>query len=154
MRRPPKESSGKGLPSLAKLRLTRHSVASRNHSILRLLRGVARHARQGQAVRFYSIRAVAARFHISPTIISRHYKQLQAEGLLMTVWGAKTLIPALAAPVRKRAYVLPLSVMELTASESYRNYVLALHRRLRSRGIAEHLILFESVDAKPPRIQL
>jgi hypothetical protein len=46
--------------------------------------------------------------------------------------------------------VIPLSVTELTASESYRNCVLSLHRRLRSRGVAEHLILFESVERKAP----
>jgi hypothetical protein len=58
------------------------------------------------------------------------------------------MIPALARFIKKGAYVIPISVTELAASEPYRNYVLNLHRRLRSRGIAEHLILFESVAAK------
>ena len=91
------------------------------------------------------IRSLATRFRISPSIISRHYQQLQSEGLLSTIWGSKTIIPALVTPVKKQAYVIPISVTELATSEPYRNCVLSLHRRLRSRGIAEHFILFESV---------
>ena len=60
------------------------------------------------------------------------------------------MVPARAAPARKGIYVIPVSVTELVGSESYRNYVLSLHRQLRSRGIAEHLILFDSAEAKPP----
>ena len=143
-----KRSSNKRLPALRKLKLRKHSPSSKSRLILKLLRRLARENRQTYPLRFYSIRSVAARFHISPSIISRHYRQLQSEGLLATIWGSKTIIPALVPPVKKHAYVIPLSVTELTASEQYRNYVLSLHRRLRSRGIAEHLILFESVAAK------
>jgi DNA-binding transcriptional regulator YhcF (GntR family) len=143
-----KQSPKRKLPSLSKLTLPRHSPRSRAVLVLKLLRRTARRTRQSQAIRFYSIRSVAARFHVSPTIVSRHYRQLQSEGLLTAVWGSKTIIPASAPPVTKRTYVIPVSVTELTKSESYRNYVLSLHRRLRNRGIAEHLILFESVAAK------
>jgi DNA-binding transcriptional MocR family regulator len=138
----------KKLPNLARLRLPKHSPASKGRLILKLLRRLARQARQAHAIRFYSIRSVSTRFRISPSIISRHYRQLQSEGLLTTIWGSKTIIPALVPPIKKQAYVIPISVAELAASEPYRNYVLSLHRRLRSRGIAEHLILFESVPAK------
>ena len=143
-----KQSRKKKLPGLSRSTLPRHSPRSRAGLVLKLLRRIARRTRQSQAIRFYSIRSVAARFHVSPTIISRHYQQLQSEGLLTTIWGSKTMIPALPAPVRKGTYVIPVSVKELTKSESYRNYVLNLHRRLRSRGIAEHLILFDSAEAK------
>jgi DNA-binding transcriptional regulator YhcF (GntR family) len=148
MPRDNKRSSTKRLPSLVKLRLSRHSRSSSKGSVLNLLRRVARRNRQTQAIRFYSIRSVATRFHVSPTVVSRYYQQLQAEGLLTTVWGAKTIIAPLPAPTRKKAYVIPISVTELMVSESYRNYVLSLHRRLRSRGIAEHLIFFESIEGK------
>ena len=143
-----KRSSKKKLPSLRKLRLPRHSPSTTNRFILKLLRRLARQSRQTYPVRFYSIRSIADRFHISPSIISRHYRQLQSEGLLTTLWGSKTIIPALVPPIKKQAYVIPISVAELAASEPYRNGILSLHRRLRSRGIAEHLILFESVAAK------
>jgi DNA-binding transcriptional regulator YhcF (GntR family) len=148
MRRVLNGRSRKKLPNLAQLRLPKHSLASRGRLISKLLRRLARQARQAHAIRFYSIRAVATRFRVSPSIISRHYQQLQSEGLLTTIWGSKTMIPALARFIKKGAYVIPISVTELAASEPYRNYVLNLHRRLRSRGIAEHLILFESVAAK------
>jgi DNA-binding transcriptional ArsR family regulator len=145
-----KRPSKKKLPGLRKLRLPRHSPHSKSRLILKLLRRLTRQSRQTYPVRFYPIRSIAARFHISPSIVSRHYRQLQSEGLLTTIWGSKTVIPASVPPIKKQAYLIPISVAELVASESYRNYVISLHRRLRSRGIAEHLILFESVPAKTP----
>src|SRR6266404_1759067 len=128
-----KLSGKKKLPSLSKLTLPRHSPPSRAGLVLKLLRRIAGRTRQSYALRFYSIRSVAARFHVSPTIISRHYQHLQSEGLLTMIWGSKTMVPARAAPARKGIYVIPVSVTELVGSESYRNYVLSLHRQLRSR---------------------
>ena len=144
MQRRAQKSLPKDLPNISTLRLPQHNSRLRARLILKLLRRVARRSRQSTAIRFYSIRAVATRFHISPTIITRHYNALQSEGLLTTIWGAKTIIPPRQEHVKTKALVIPVSVALLAESESYRNYILSLHRRLRSLGSPERLIFFEA----------
>jgi DNA-binding transcriptional regulator YhcF (GntR family) len=151
MRHRGKRSLTKKLPKLSSLRLPHHTSGSHARLVLKLLRQTAQRNRQSTAVRFYSIRAVATRFHISPTIVARQYNTLQSEGLLATIWGSKTLIPARNEQVKMKALVVPVSVAELAQSESYRKYILNLHRRCRSLGFREHLIFFEASDQKGPK---
>ena len=113
--------------------------------VLRLLRQAALDSRGSKGKRFYSIRAVAKQFTLSPTTVARLYGQLRDEGLLGGIWGSKTIIePAqLDAGISLKGTIgLPVSLDWFGQCHNYRDLIVAIQETLWLHGFGVRTVFF------------
>jgi DNA-binding Lrp family transcriptional regulator len=119
--------------------------------MLALLRRAARQGRNKKTQRFYSIRDVAARFHIAPTTVARMFDQLKREGVIRSVWGSETILdPArLDRQLRIRGLIAVLAPVELIGGRSSWHKSLALlAHKLWQLGFVSRLWAYDASDAE------
>lgn len=134
-----------GLPALEKLVCPalgfERSPAVAVHG---LLRQTALENRNSHLQPFYSIRAVADRFHVPPATVSRIFRQLSSEKLLRMVWGSKTLLePAESANSECRCVGIAVNLSRFIGSPDYRLSILTLQTEMWNHAVTEHLLFFE-----------
>ena len=121
--------------------------------ILQFLRKKARGSRSKRPRTFYSIRAVASRFDVPTTTVSRIYTQLKSEGLLTTIWGSKTFVTPVQVDnqLRIRAVIaLPASLVSFCTLRQYRNFFLEMRDALWKVGFATRLLFYEGNETQSP----
>jgi len=117
---------------------------------MEVLRDVAAQNQLEQPRAFYSIRQVAAHFHVPFSTVSRVYRRLEQEGLLSSVRGSKTVLQGLHFDrhLSVRAFVgLPASLSAFVTLQDYRMFFIRLRRELRLRGFAAATAYFERNEA-------
>ena len=133
-----------GLPDLGALDCTSAPYFDKAGAIATRLRQIAAKARNDHLQPFYSIRAVADRFHVPPATISRIYRQLSSEKLLRMVWGSKTLLePAESASSECRGVGIAVNLSRFVTSPDYRMSILTLQTEMWNHAVTEHLLFFE-----------
>ena len=126
--------------------------------VLRLLRQAALDGRGPKGKPFYSIRAVAKQFTLSPTTVARLYGQLRGEGLLGGIWGSKTIIePAqLDAGISLKGTIgLPVSLDWFAQCHNYRDLIVAMQETFWLHGFGVRTVfyrhaptdLFQAIEA-------
>jgi|SRR5438874_4282384 len=121
--------------------------------MLGLLRKAAREGRSKRPQKFYSIRDVAVRFHVSPTAVARIFDQLKTEGVLRSVWGSKTILEAsnLDRQLRIRGLIaLLVPVGSFVANRDCRRFIESLSHELWKQGFASRAWSYEAADAERP----
>jgi DNA-binding transcriptional ArsR family regulator len=133
------------LPPLEQLTLEQSTTKRKALLVLRLLRETARQYQSYELQRFYSIRAVAARFGLSSATVSRVYERLRSEGLLRLIWGSQTLLEPIESARERRPQSIAVAVelSRFSSSPEYRAAILGVQRELWSHRVAERLIFFE-----------
>jgi hypothetical protein len=130
--------------------------AARDHKtdqILSILRSVAVETQLDHPQPFYSIRDVAAHFHVSQSSVGEIYRRLGQEGLLSRVRGSRTVLQGLKYDRRLqvRGFVgLPASLSSFITLQDYRMFFIRVRRELRMRGFATAMLLFEGDEAGTP----
>jgi hypothetical protein len=130
--------------------------AARDHKtdqILSILRSVGVETQLDHPQPFYSIRDVAAHFHVSQSSVGEIYRRLEQEGLLSRVRGSKTVLQGLKYDRRLqvRGFVgLPASLSSFITLQDYRMFFIRVRRELRMRGFATAMLLFEGDEAGTP----
>jgi hypothetical protein len=130
--------------------------AARDHKtdqILSILRSVAVETQINSPQPFYSIRDVAAHFHVPQSTVGQIYRRLEQEGLLSRVRGSKTILQGLNFDRRLqvRAFVgLPASLSAFITLQDYRMFFIRVRRELRVRGFATAMLLFEGDEVGTP----
>lgn len=122
----------------------------KTEALTEILRGVATKNQLNQPRAFYSLRAVAAHFHVPFSTVSRVYRQLEQEGLLSRVRGSKTILQGLHfdRQLSVRAFVgLPASLSAFVTLQAYRTFFIRIRRELRLRGFATAMAFFEKEEA-------
>jgi hypothetical protein len=122
----------------------------KTEALTEALRAVATKNQLEQPRAFYSIRQVAAHFHVPVSTVSRVYHRLEQEGLLSRVRGSKTILQGLRfdRKLSVRAVVgLPASLSSFVTLQSYRMFFMQLRRELRLRGFAAATAYFEPNEA-------
>ncbi|HTG44402.1 MAG TPA: hypothetical protein VK633_07700 [Verrucomicrobiae bacterium] len=135
------------LPS--KRRLDR--VDHKTEGLAQLLRGVAIKNQGEQPRAFYSMRDIAAHFEVPFSTVSRVYHQLEQEGLITRVRGAKTVLQGLNFDRRRgvRAFVgLPACLSAFVTIQAYRMFFIRIRRELRLRGFATGMVFYEREEAR------
>lgn len=125
----------------------------RSEAILEALRQTARDIRDTDSQPFYSIRSAARHFGIPAAAVARMYVRLRHEGLLSTVWGAKTRVePAeLDRQLHVRAYVaVPVCSTRLAVLDEYAAFVAALVEQLKAAGFAAHPLVYQNMHSTQP----
>jgi hypothetical protein len=123
--------------------------AARDHKtdqILSILRSVAVETQLDYPQPFYSVRDVAAHFHVPQSTVGQIYRRLAQEGLLSRVRGSRTILQGLKFDRRLqvRAFVgLPASLSSFITLQDYRMFFIRVRRELRLRGFATAMLLFE-----------
>jgi len=121
--------------------------------ILSILRSVALENQLDFPQPFYSVRDVAAHFHITQSTVGQIYRKLEQEGLLSLVRGSRTVLQGLKFDRRLqvRAFVgLPASLSSFITLQDYRMFFIRVRRELRLRGFATAMLLFEGDEAGTP----
>jgi len=121
--------------------------------ILQFLRKEARVSRGKKRRPFYSIRAVARRFGVPATSVSRIYGQLKDEGLLTSVWGSKTFVEPVQMDnhLRVRAIVaLPVSLTSFCTLREYRDFFVEMRCALWRCGFTTRLLFYGHDEGQLP----
>jgi DNA-binding transcriptional ArsR family regulator len=121
--------------------------------ILSILRSVAVETQLDYPQPFYSVRDVAAHFHLPQSTVGHIYRKLEQEGLLSRVRGSRTILQGLKFDRRLqvRAFVgLPASLSAFITLQDYRMFFIRVRRELRVRGFATAMLLFEGDEAGSP----
>jgi hypothetical protein len=142
------------LPLLTSLSPKGMNDSGKEQTILRLLRQAALSKRNLQPLEFYSMRAVGRHFDVPHTMVIRVYSKLKAEGVLATIWGAKTVVEShtVNKNIRLKAIVgLPASRKRFATSANYQAFFLAFQDALWRQGFGARLIFIED-DADSPNI--
>jgi hypothetical protein len=130
--------------------------AVRDHKtdqLLSVLRQVAVETQLDHPQPFYSVRDVAAHFHVPQSTVGHIYRRLEQEGLLSRVRGSKTILQGLEfdRQLRVRAFVgLPASLSAFVTLQDYRMFFIRVRRELRLRGFATAMLLFEGDEVGTP----
>lgn len=134
------------LPSSRALDKAHHKT----DALIEILRDVAVKNQQEQPRAFHSVRAVAAHFRVPASTVSRAYRHLEQEGLLLRVRGSKTLLQGLNfdRQLSVRAFVgFPASLSAFVTLQDYRTFFIRIRRELRLRGFAAATAFFEPGEA-------
>jgi DNA-binding transcriptional ArsR family regulator len=121
--------------------------------ILSILRHVAVETQLDHPQPFYSVRDVAAHFHVPQSTVGRIYRRLEQEGLLSRVRGSRTILQGLEfdRQLRVRAFVgLPASLSEFVTLQDYRMFFIRVRREMRLRGFATAMLLYEGDEVGTP----
>jgi hypothetical protein len=134
-----------GLPVLEQLTVRQSTIESKALLVLALLRDTALQWQDEYLHPFYSVRAVADHFGLSPATVCRLYSRLTSERLLRPVWGSQTLLEPLESAQRRKpqSVAVPVDVARFTSSPEYREAILGVQRELWSHRVTERLIFFE-----------
>ena len=119
--------------------------------MLGLLRKAAREGRSKRPQKFYSIRDVATRFHVSPTTVARIFDQLKTEGVLRSVWGSKTILEAarLDRQLRIRGLIaLLVPVESFIANRDRQRFIETLSHELWQQGFASRIWSYEASEVE------
>jgi hypothetical protein len=130
------------LPSRRALEKAHHKT----EALIHVLRDVAVKNQQEQPRAFYAVRDVAAHFRVPVSTVSRVYRHLEQEGLLVRVRGSKTLLQGLKfdRQLKVRAFVgFPASLSAFVTLQDYRTFLIRIRRELRLRGFAAATAFFE-----------
>ncbi len=137
------------LPELDTLALADNKSSDhKTQLLLKLLRTTAIKIQSDYPFPFYSIRAVANRFDVSPATISRMYDRLKSEGVLGAAWGSRTVVQPRQSRKKNKldAVVIPVDLTRFTASPEYQKSILEVQRELWHRGLSDHLAFFQQRD--------
>jgi len=134
----------RGLPALSGFDCSSDQSTEKAETIAGLLREIAIKTQNDYLQSFYSMRSIAEHFRIPPTMVSRIYHRLGAEGLLRMVWGSKTLLE----PIKSgrnggcRCVGIPVDLSRFALSPDYRESVLLLQVEMWNHEVDEHLLFF------------
>ncbi len=123
--------------------------------LLEVLRGVAIANQREQPRTFHPLREVARHFRLPISTVARVYRQLEDEGLLVSVRGSKTLLQGLSSGrhFSVLGFIgLPAALSAFVTLQDYRNFFIRTRRELRARGFAVAMVLFEPKQIQNGRL--
>jgi hypothetical protein len=138
----------RSLPDLPK-RLTLGPAEHKAERLLEVLRHLALAAQADQPRAFYSMRAIADRFRVPLSTVSRIYHDLEREGILSRIRGSKTTLRGLKydRKLTVRAFVgLPASISKFVTIQDYRMFFIHTRRQLRLNGFATAMLFLDQSD--------
>jgi hypothetical protein len=136
-------------------RLTFKAKEHKGAQLLEILRGIAIANQHEESQVFYPIREVARHFAVPLSTVSRVYDALEAEGILVSVRGSKTLLQGLSGG-RHLSVLGFVGMPALTSSfvtlQDYRTFFIRTRRELRGRGFAVATVFYDRGEGETARL--
>jgi hypothetical protein len=117
--------------------------------LFELLRSFALRHQRDQPQVFHPIREMASHFGVPVSTVARLYRRLEAEGILVSVRGARTLLQGLSSERRlsvRGVIGLPVFMPWFLTLQEYRTFFLRMRRELRARGFAVSNVFYNGAE--------
>lgn len=136
----------------------RLGLTSKKHKagqLLEILRGLALAQQRQQPRIFYPIREVARHFNVASSMVGRIYGELEAEGILVSIRGSKTLLQGLSSGrhFSVLGFVgMPALMSAFVTLQDYRTFFIRTRRELRARGFAVATVFYDRNEGQSGRL--
>jgi hypothetical protein len=131
------------------------SIDNWSDRLLKTLRRFAVRNQTNEARAFYPLRDVACYYGISISSVDRAYSQLEEEGLISRIRGAKTVLQGKAASRRLmvRGFIgMPVYLPHFITLHDYRSFLIEARQEFWRRGFVTSHVFFEPFTSNPSQL--